>query len=342
MQSSDLSFKSKKDTRRRALTSLPLPVLDEENSCLGMELEEAESYHDLPTLPNDLFQSPHPSLKNRSRLNTTCATANCNPFSATEASFKQREDFHDELFFSTTLKRTRDILIVLPLERHDITYKLRGKMMDWMIEVLGIYKQREETLFRTFQLLDNYLIKSSQSLMADELHLIGASCMLIASKAEEVRPISLTVMSQEICKSKFAKKAIMDKELEVLSTVGFSTSTPTVFEVIRCALRLLDIDEGEVGGFIKNVSVLIAKMCLFSVPLLARCKLNEIAAAAVCLSLKLVENLQQDFASDAHITKMAQQFELDKSEFMPLLRDIHCFLTSFDKELPFVRNLKFM
>ena len=150
--------------------------------------------------------------------------------------------------------------------------------------------------------MDSYLINSQQRLLADELHLIGASCMLIASKAEEVHPISLTVMSQEICKSKFAKKVIMDKELEVLATVGFCTSTPTVLEVIRCALRLIDVGEGEVGNFIKNVSVLIAKMCMFSVPLLNRCKVNEIAAAAVCLSLKLDENLQKDFASDAHVS----------------------------------------
>ena len=301
MQSSDPSFKSKKDTRRRALTSLPLPVLDEENSCLGMELEDTESYHDLPTNSNDLFHSPRPSLKTRSRLNTTCATANYSLFSAIETSSKQREDFHDDLFFNNTLNRTRDVLIVLQLERHDITSKLRGKMMDWMIEVLSIYKQSEETLFRTFQLLDNFLINCQRRVLADELHLIGVSCMLVASKAEEVRPISLTVMCQEICKSKFCKKAIIDKELEVLSTVGFSTSTPTVLEVIRCALRLLDVGEGDVGSFIRNVSVLIAKMCMFSIPLLGRCKLNEIAAAAVCLSLKLVENLQQGFESDAHV-----------------------------------------
>ena len=45
---------------------------------------------------------------------------------------------------------------------------------------------------------------------------------------------------------------------------------------------------------------------------------------------------------DKQIMKIAEQFRLEKLVFMPLLRDIHCFLTSFDKELPFVKNLKFL
>ena len=214
--------------------------------------------------------------------------------------------------------------------------------MDWMIEVFKIYKQREETVFRAFALLDGYLHKSPRRLHNHELHLIGSACMMIASKAEEVAPLRLPVMLEEICKNKFSKTTLLAQELEVLSTVDFNTSTPTVFELIRCALRLLDVGEGEVRKFIVNVSLLISKMCLFSLPLMNRCDLNVIAAAAVCLALKLVENLQTDFESDSHIAKIAQQFELETHSLMPLLRDIHLFLTSFDKELPFVKNLKFL
>ena len=33
------------------------------------------------------------------------------------------------------------------LDNHQINERQRAKMLDWMIEVLKIYKQREETIF---------------------------------------------------------------------------------------------------------------------------------------------------------------------------------------------------
>lgn len=300
MPPSDASSKTKKDKRRRALTSLPLPVLDEESSCLGMEFEESESYHDLPTPINELYMSPHPNLKSKSRLNTTCGTTNFSLVSLAES--KQREEFHDDLYFRNTMQRSRKHQHPLDLSRHEISDKLRGKMMDWMIEVFNIYKQKEETLFRAFALLDRYLHKSPRRLCNHELHLIGSSCMMIASKSEEVSPLRLPVILEEICKNKFSKSTLLAHELEVLSVVDFQTSTPTVFDLILCALRLLDVGEGEIRKFIVNVSLLISKMCLFSLPLLNRCDMNVIAASAVCLALKLVENLQTDFESDSHVS----------------------------------------
>ena len=72
------------------------------------------------------------------------------------------------------------------LENHSVNERLRAKMMDWMIEVLKIYSQREETIFRAFYLLDYFLLKSPDSIQAKNLHLLGTVCLMIASKNQEV------------------------------------------------------------------------------------------------------------------------------------------------------------
>ena len=52
------------------------------------------------------------------------------------------------------------------LTKHGVNEKLRAKMMDWMVEVLKIYQQREQTIFRAFFLLDYFLWKCPQSVPA--------------------------------------------------------------------------------------------------------------------------------------------------------------------------------
>ena len=39
------------------------------------------------------------------------------------------------------------------LDNHDVTEKYRAKMMDWMIEVLNLSKQKEDTVFKAFYVM---------------------------------------------------------------------------------------------------------------------------------------------------------------------------------------------
>ena len=73
------------------------------------------------------------------------------------------------------------------LDIHGVNERLRAKMMDWMIEVLKIYQQKEETIFRAFYLLDIYLWHCKERVRADKLHLLGTVCVMIASKNQEVK-----------------------------------------------------------------------------------------------------------------------------------------------------------
>lgn len=72
------------------------------------------------------------------------------------------------------------------LKNHEITERLRAKMIDWMIEVLKIYKQKEQTIFKSIFIMDLFFIKCPEKIKNSQLHLIGTVCLMIASKNEEV------------------------------------------------------------------------------------------------------------------------------------------------------------
>jgi len=66
-------------------------------------------------------------------------------------------------------------------------------MVDWMLEVFGNYDKTSNnyTYFRAIGIMDNYLYSTKKRLKNDDLHLIGVSCIFIASKYEDVYYISL-------------------------------------------------------------------------------------------------------------------------------------------------------
>ena len=100
---------------------------------------------------------------------------------------EERRKQQDEVYFNQAMKKMQNFKLQGLLENHCVNERLRAKMMDWMIEVLKIYSQREETIFRAFFLLDYFLWKSSEKVPAKKLHLLGTVCIMIASKNQEVQ-----------------------------------------------------------------------------------------------------------------------------------------------------------
>ncbi|OMO73970.1 hypothetical protein CCACVL1_17050 [Corchorus capsularis] len=63
---------------------------------------------------------------------------------------------------------------------------MREILIDWLMEVAEEYKLVSDTVYLTVSYIDRFL--SSHSINRDKLQLLGVSCMLIASKYEEITP----------------------------------------------------------------------------------------------------------------------------------------------------------
>lgn len=107
-------------------------------------------------------------------------------------------------------------------------------MIDWMYEVLYAFKMSEQTFFLAVQYMDRYIAGSPLALPLENLHIIGITCMFIASKFEDITPLFMPTIVTRIGHNRFAREDILRYEKEILATLGFKmASVPTVLEFLE-------------------------------------------------------------------------------------------------------------
>jgi hypothetical protein len=78
--------------------------------------------------------------------------------------------FGKQLLGNYIAKENRDLN---PLFHHEITPRMRSRMVDWIVECFKIYNRSEETFFHAVAILDNYLHKTPDILNDTDIHLLG-------------------------------------------------------------------------------------------------------------------------------------------------------------------------
>ena len=91
------------------------------------------------------------------------------------------------------------------LTRHGITEVGRARMIDWMFEVLTAFKMSEQTFFLAVQYMDRYIAESPKLLDLTQLHLIGITCMFLASKIEDITPLFMQTIVIRIGHHRFSR-----------------------------------------------------------------------------------------------------------------------------------------
>lgn len=75
-------------------------------------------------------------------------------------------------------------------------------MLDWMVEVTCSYKFTEKGYFDSVYLMDRYFEKETNCLQANQLHIVGVTSMLIASKISELNPLKIKTVFEKIAHRK--------------------------------------------------------------------------------------------------------------------------------------------
>ena len=68
----------------------------------------------------------------------------------------------------------------------DITVAMRAILVDWLVEVSDEFKLQPETFYLAVSYTDRYL--SREAVPRSKLQLVGATCMFLAAKYEEIYP----------------------------------------------------------------------------------------------------------------------------------------------------------
>ncbi|XP_077225298.1 cyclin-A2-4-like [Tasmannia lanceolata] len=118
--------------------------------------------------------------------------------------------------------------------QRDITQSMRGILVDWLVEVSEEYKLVPDTLYLTVYIIDRFL--SQNYIERQKLQLLGITCMLIASKYEEI----CAPRVEEFCfitDNTYTRGEVLKMESQVLNYMGFQLSAPTIKSFLRRYLR---------------------------------------------------------------------------------------------------------
>ncbi|EOA33887.1 hypothetical protein CARUB_v10021378mg [Capsella rubella] len=135
------------------------------------------------------------------------------------------------------LKR-RPVADFMERTQRDVTQTMRGILVDWLVEVSEEYTLVPDTLYLTVYLIDWFL--HGNYVERQRLQLLGITCMLIASKYEEICAPRI----EEFCfitDNTYTRDQVVEMESQVLKHFSFQIYTPTSKTFLRRFLRAAQV-----------------------------------------------------------------------------------------------------
>ena len=163
-------------------------------------------------------------------------------------------------------------------KQNDINEKMRGILIDWIVEVHLKFKLTSETLFLTVNLIDRYL--DLKIIMRNKLQLVGVTAMLIACKYEEIYAPEVKDFVY-ITDKAYTKDEIFQMENEMLSTLEYNITVPSSYRYMEVFNQYLKIEDNALMfcRYLLELFLVEYKMIKYNPSLLA--------AASIYLTLKI-------------------------------------------------------
>jgi hypothetical protein len=125
-------------------------------------------------------------------------------------------------------------------QQTDINEKMRGILIDWLVEVHLKFKLLPETLFLTVNLIDRFL--ELKQIMRNRLQLVGVTAMLIACKYEEIYAPEVRDFVY-ITDKAYTKEEILQMENDILATLEYNITIPSPIKFLEIYSHYLKLDE---------------------------------------------------------------------------------------------------
>ena len=200
------------------------------------------------------------------------------------------EDLDDPLMAAEYVVEIFDYMRQLELEtlpnpdyiehQPDLEWKMRGILVDWLIEVHTRFRLLPETLFLAVNLIDRFL--SAEVVALDRLQLVGVAAMFIASKYEEVLSPHVANFSH-VADETFSDKEILDAERHILATLEYNMSFPNPMNFLRRISKAdnYDIQTRTLGKYLMEISLLDHRFMQY--------RQSHVSAAAMYLARLILE-----------------------------------------------------
>eukprot|EP01080_Neovahlkampfia_damariscottae_P004426 gene4426-7801_t len=152
--------------------------------------------------------------------------------------------------------------------QNDITFTMRGVLIDWMVDVTIKFDLSNETLYLCVNLLDRFL--STKGVSRSKLQLVGITCLWIASKYEEIYCPEV-VDFVEICANAYSKDELFRMERLILTTLNFNLTIASPVTFLTRYAKVTNMDDTQIfaSHFISELALLEPKMMDFKPSIIA-------------------------------------------------------------------------
>lgn len=162
----------------------------------------------------------------------------------------------------------------------EVNAKMRGILVDWLVEVHLKFKLVPETLFVTVRLVDRFLAASA--VKRSQLQLIGITAMVIACKYQEIYPPEVNDFVY-ISDNAYTKQDILRSEEHMLNTLSFAIGAPSSHAF---ALRWMHLCEFHELPFVSHTVDYLLELALVDYDMLQYIP-SLVSASAVALAAHL-------------------------------------------------------
>lgn len=117
------------------------------------------------------------------------------------------------------------------IDKHpDITWEMRGVLVDWLVDIHSKFRLLPETLFLAQNIVDRFL--SLRTISLHKLQLVGLTAMFIAAKYEEVLCPSVQNFLY-LAEGGYTDEEILKAERYMLKVLKFSFSYANPMNFLR-------------------------------------------------------------------------------------------------------------
>ncbi|KAJ3592999.1 hypothetical protein NHX12_005337 [Muraenolepis orangiensis] len=252
-----LNQKAKQKVVGEVVPEAPLPSVPEESADISMEEDLCQAFSDsfLTVEDIDYQDGDMPQL---------CA-----------------EYVKDIYAYLMTLEQTQNVRPKY-LQGYEINEKMRGLLIDWLIQVHARFQLLQETLYLTVAVLDRFL--QVQPVSRRKLQLAGVTAMWVASKYEEMYSPDVADFAY-ITDNAFTKAQILQMEQVILRCLNFDLGRPLPLHFLRRASKAANsnVEKHTLAKYLMELTLVDYDMVHY--------RPSEIAAASLCLSQLLLEDL---------------------------------------------------
>ena len=122
----------------------------------------------------------------------------------------------------------------------NITHNMRSILIDWLVDVQMEYQLQTETLHLAVNYIDRFL--SLMAVQREKLQLVGATCMFLAAKYEEIYPPDVGEFVY-ITDDTYTPAQVLRMEHLVLKVLKFELSVPTAHLFIHKVIESMSRDD---------------------------------------------------------------------------------------------------